>query len=137
MVGRVCVAGAALVAAAGFPLVAGSQIKEKIEVIDLSKHSTASERNTALRDMCAQWVLTPDDVVTFFRNAHRISGEEWHAKYDVLPCQYSGTLVRGGQWQEFEINAGSFGSLDEQWYGCIRECEALFQVFGAYGDDDD
>ena len=136
MVGRVCAVAAALIAAAAFPLIAGSQIKETIENIEFSKYSDANEPNTSLRNSCTQWTLTATDVVYFFRNAHPISGEEHHAKYLVLPCRYAGTLVRGGQREDFEINAGSFGRLVDQRYGCIRECERLFRVFGAYGDDD-
>jgi hypothetical protein len=126
---------AAFVATAGLPLIAGSQINGTIEDIDLYKRSDPNERNAFLRDSCTQWTLTATDVEHFFRNAHPISGEEHHHGYLVLPCSYYGTLVLGGKREEFEINAGSFGWLDDQRYGCIRECADLFWIFGPHIDD--
>lgn len=132
VVGRVCAAAAVIVAVAGIPLVAASQINEKIEVITLSKYST----DTSLRSLCAKWTLKATDVVYFFRHAHPISGEEHHHGYQVYGCGYTGTVLLGGQRIEFGINAGWSGELGDTLYGgCIRECAALFQSFGPYLDD--
>ena len=89
---------------------------------------------------CAQWTLTTQDVQYFFAHADRISPEEWHHAYDVIPCEYHGSISIDGKRYRFEINGGSFGVLlgtspqGASYYGCKDRCARLFP-FHLYGDE--
>jgi len=89
---------------------------------------------------CADWILTTRDVQYFFAHAERISSEEWHHAYDVVPCEYRGSVAIDGSSYRFEINGGSFGMLigtspdGASYYGCKDRCAQLFP-FHLYGDD--
>jgi len=89
---------------------------------------------------CAQWTLTTRDVQYFFAHADRISPEEWHYAYDVIACEYHGSISLDGNRYRFEINGGSFGVLlgtspeGASYYGCKDRCARLFP-FHLYGDE--
>ena len=67
-------------------------------------------------------------------------GEEWHSAYDVMPCEYMGTVLVDGQERRFSVNGGSFGIVrgtsanDTSYYGCKDPCARLFP-FHLYGDE--
>ena len=112
-----------------------------VQVIGLSKNvDEAARSGDFLSRACAQWTLTADDVQYFFAHADAMSSEEWHHTYDVMPCEYRGSISIGGKDYRFEINGGSFGVVlgtspdGASYYGCKDRCAKLFP-FHLYGDD--
>ena len=112
-----------------------------LAVLSLSKAvDDAAPHAQFVARACEQWQLTYDDVQYFFAHATPASSEEIRLAYDVLPCKFAGTLSRDGRTYLFEINAGSFGTLqgtsatDASYYGCKDRCARLFP-FHLYGDD--
>jgi hypothetical protein len=112
-----------------------------LEIMGLSK--TLAPQATPydfISRACAQWTLTTQDVQDFFAHADRIGAAEWHHAYDVIPCQYQGTISVDGKPYRFEINGGSWGVLigtspeGASYYGCKDRCARLFP-FHLYGDD--
>ncbi|MBX5463031.1 MAG: hypothetical protein IRZ28_18330 [Steroidobacteraceae bacterium] len=83
--------------------------------------------------LCQRWKLTEADVLYFFVNATPITGEEWHALYDVMDCDYRGQIELGGETYDFSINGVSFGVISTttqpvaaEMYGCMSQCAHLF-----------
>lgn len=83
---------------------------------------------------CESWDLTGDEVLTFFAHATAILPEELHSMYNVVPCQYSGSLTINGTAYEFSINAGAFGVIRGTpptrvaLFGCKAKCNGLFRI---------
>jgi hypothetical protein len=116
--------------------------KDTVQIVTLSKHVDANvSSEDFLARSCREWKLTEADVRKFFAAAEPLTPEERHSLYYVLPCKYSGSIYLDDQLYEFEINAGSYGTLRRTsqpgptaLYGCKRRCEKLFP-FEAYDDD--
>ena len=146
---RACVAAAVLVTVgcdAGEPASAAAvdaaRKRDTVQVVTLSKQLDAKPiSEDFLARSCRDWKLTEADVRRFFASADPLTSEEHHSLYYVLPCKYSGSIYLDDQLYEFEINAGSYGTLRRTsepgritLYGCKRRCEKLFP-FAAYDDE--
>ena len=100
-------------------------------VHDASAPESLAEALRASADLAD---LTSDQVLTFFAHATAILPEELHTTYNVVPCQYSGSITINGTVYEFSINAGAFGVIRGTppqrvaLFGCKAECNGLFRI---------
>jgi hypothetical protein len=109
--------------------------KGDVKVVSLERHlGPPKVPDGPFARACESWNLTGDQVLTFFAHATAILPEELHATYNVVPCQYSGSLSINGTVYEFSINAGAFGVIRGKpptrvaLFGCKAECNGLFRI---------
>ncbi|MBD79621.1 MAG: hypothetical protein CL840_11945 [Crocinitomicaceae bacterium] len=77
--------------------------------------------------MCEGWWLDEEYTKLVFRNSRYISGSEWHALYDHLPCQVKGELQQLETKFTFSINGGSWLSIGN------KDTSAIMGYFGVSG----
>ncbi|MBL7732290.1 MAG: hypothetical protein JNM88_14020 [Chitinophagaceae bacterium] len=83
-----------------------------IKVIKVEKYTdTESMYYPIVKDKCAGWSLTTDDIVSILMNSSPISLREWHTDYSNFPCYYKGILSLNGRKADFTINAGAFSTI--------------------------
>lgn len=109
--------------------------KGEVKVVSLERHlGPPKVPDGPFARACEAWNLTGDQVLSFFAHATAILPEELHTTYNVVPCQYSGSLTINGTVYEFSINAGAFGVIRGTpptrvaLFGCKAECNGLFRV---------
>ena len=109
--------------------------KGEVKVASLERHlGPPKVPDGPFARACESWNLTGDQVLTFFAHATAILPEDLHATYNVVPCQYSGSLSIKGTVYEFSINAGAFGVIRGTppervaLFGCKAECNGLFRI---------
>ncbi|HEX4970078.1 MAG TPA: hypothetical protein VJ299_08525 [Steroidobacteraceae bacterium] len=109
--------------------------KGEVKVVSLERHlGPPKVPDGPFARACESWNLTGDQVLTFFAHATAILPEDLHATYNVVPCQYSGSLSIKGTVYEFSINAGAFGVIRGTppervaLFGCKAECNGLFRI---------
>jgi hypothetical protein len=113
-----------------------ARVRGQLKVLSVSLRATG-EKEPA----CKGWKLTKANVREFFQKAVPVSGEEFHALYYVLPCEYSGEIHLAGKTYRFVLNGGSSADLFTtsepivaRKYGCRHGCER-FVPFGDYPAD--
>lgn len=117
---------------APLPAVAeAARLRGELNVLSLTLHAKPDPEIK-----CSAWKLTKADVRQFFQKAVSVTGEDFHALYNVLPCEYAGKLELAGSTYDYVINAGFHGSLITAsapiiWrrFGCPQGCERLFEPF--------
>ncbi len=78
---------------------------------------------------CETLSLTPQDVATYFSTATEVSAETFHAESIILPCSFSGMLLKGGAKYAWRIHAAGAGYLtaeataQAQRFLCQAACE--------------
>jgi len=78
-------------------------------------------------DICSSFVLTKNDVATYFATAEEVDEYEFNRDAIIFPCKYSGEItINGGSFQ-WEISAGGAGYLYREKYVnkqflCKEEC---------------
>jgi hypothetical protein len=109
--------------------------KGEVKVVNLERHlGPPKVPDGPFARACESWNLTSDQVLTFFAHATAILPEELHTTYNVVPCQYSGSITINGTVYEFSINAGAFGVIRGTppqrvaLFGCKAECNGLFRI---------
>lgn len=109
--------------------------KGEVKVVNLERRlGPPKVPDGAFARACESWNLTGDQVLSFFAHATAILPEELHTTYNVVPCQYSGSLSISGTVYEFSINAGAFGVIRGTppqrvaLFGCKAECNGLFRI---------
>jgi hypothetical protein len=109
--------------------------KGEVKVVSLERHlGPPKVPDGPFARACESWDLTGDEVLSFFAHATAILPEELHTTYNVVPCQYSGSLTINGAVYEFSINAGAFGVIRGTpakrvaLFGCKAECNGLFRI---------
>lgn len=55
----------------------------------------------------AAWKLTAPEIKTILLASEEIDGHEFHYKYNVLPCFYTGQIILDRKRAFFELNAGA------------------------------
>ena len=109
--------------------------KGEVKVVNLERHlGPPKVPDGPFARACESWNLTSDQVLTFFAHATAILPEELHTTYNVVPCQYSGSITINGTVYEFSINAGAFGVIRGTppdrvaLFGCKAACKELFRL---------
>mgnify|MGYP007097348926 CR=1 FL=1 len=81
--------------------------------------------------------LDAADVARYFATAKQVSAGSFHEESIILPCSFSGRLLRSGKVYEWNINAAGAGYLRSEdgeqdlRYLCRKACEkALPQLTG-------
>ena len=84
---------------------------EKIEIISLMKTNNypSSLKDTSI---CMNWKLNKQNLPDILKSFVKISSPEWHYSYDHLPCAYQGKLMYKGNTYTFDINGGSWLSIN-------------------------
>lgn len=78
---------------------------------------------------CENIALGATDVARYFATATPVSPRVFHDEYIVLPCSFSGRLLRGGKTYQWSIHAGGAGYLRSEdgrqdlRYLCRAACE--------------
>lgn len=78
---------------------------------------------------CEKIVLGAADVARYFANATPVPPPVFHDESIVLPCSFSGRLLRGGKTYQWSIHAGGAGYLQSEdgrqdlRYLCRAACE--------------
>ncbi|GKS94000.1 hypothetical protein AVAK2825_05715 [Acidovorax sp. SUPP2825] len=78
---------------------------------------------------CETLSLTPKDVATYFSTATEVSAATFHAESIILPCSFSGTLMKGGAKYAWRVHAAGAGYLTAEATGqtqrflCQAACE--------------
>jgi hypothetical protein len=113
-----------------------ARVRGQLKVLSLSLRA-AGEKELA----CKGWKLSKAHVREFFQKAVPVTGEEFHALYYVLPCEYAGEIELAGKTYRFVLNGGSSADLFTtsepvvaRKYGCRRGCERVVP-FGPYPAD--
>ncbi|GEM_PF-523297 len=86
---------------------------------------------------CEKVSLDAADVARYFATAKQVSAGSFHEESIILPCSFSGRLLRSGKVYEWNINAAGAGYLRSEdgdhdlRYLCRKACEkALPQLTG-------
>ena len=86
---------------------------------------------------CEKVSLDAADVARYFATAKQVSAGSFHEDSIILPCSFSGRLLRSGKVYEWNINAAGAGYLRSEdgeqdlRYLCRKACEkALPQLTG-------
>jgi hypothetical protein len=66
---------------------------------------------TADSTSCNNWTLDTSIVKQILKDFSQITNSEWHYQFDHLPCSYQGTIIQNNQNVKFEINSGSWVSI--------------------------
>ena len=89
---------------------------------------------------CSSWVMTVDQVETFFQLENAITRYEAVTEFYYGACEQKGVGKRGGLPLEYWINAGGIGQIivdgKEQYFGCKERCKEFID-FGFYDDEGD
>lgn len=85
------------------------QILSVVKVTD-----TTSQFSSKYKEHCVRWKLSNEEIVRIFKKSIKISGEDFHHFYSVLPCSYEGKILINGQNFHFQLNAGSFIAITSQ-----------------------
>lgn len=78
---------------------------------------------------CEKVTLGAADVSRYFATATSVSTQVFHYESVVLPCSFSGQLLRGGKTYQWSIHAGGAGYLQSEdglqdlRYLCRAACE--------------
>ncbi|GKS88464.1 hypothetical protein AVTE2539_03885 [Acidovorax sp. SUPP2539] len=97
----------------------------RLAVIDIERQVD----NAADTMGCETLSLTPKDVATYFSSAKEVSAATFHAESIILPCSFSGTLMKGGAKYAWRIHAAGAGYLTAEATGqtqrflCQAACE--------------
>ena len=103
-----------------------------LQVVSFSKNVEETARSDDFLSLSSRNGLSRRKTCIFFAHAEAMSSEEWHHAYDVMPCDYRGSVTIDGKQYRFEINGGSFGVLlgtspsGASYYGCKKRCAKLF-----------
>ena len=79
----------------------------RFEIVDLT-YRISSQSSSTDTVRCKDWKVEPQDVERILQDAEVISGEDWHHRFDVLPCEARGKIVQEGRNYDFEMNAGAW-----------------------------
>lgn len=118
-------ASAALLAALGIHISRPGPTNTGLAVIDMQRQVD----NAADTLGCETLSLTPKDVATYFSTATEVSAATFHAESIILPCSFSGTLMKGGAKYAWRIHAAGAGYLTAEATGqtqrflCQAACE--------------
>lgn len=119
-----------------------ARLQGELKVISMALHIGPSNE-TPIVEACREWKLTNENVRRFFAKATAITGEEFHAFYDVMPCKYTGKMELGGETYDFVINGGAYGDIRTtsapvivRKFGCLHGCEHIVP-FGDYSPEDE
>jgi hypothetical protein len=81
---------------------------KNISIKDLTKSKSDLTRDTII---CNNWILDTIIIKQVLKDFSQITNSEWHYQFDHLPCSYKGTLIQNNQKIIFEINSGSWASI--------------------------
>lgn len=95
---------------AGKQLIFNPSESFKIKSAEATNDYPSSDSDTSY---CTDWKLTKADITLIIKSMSPIHNSDWHYLYAQLPCVYSGTLEQDGQDFAFEINGGSWVSIQQ------------------------
>jgi len=109
--------------------------KGAVKVVSLERHlGPPKVPDGPFARACESWKLSEAQVLEFFTLATAIIPSELTTTFNVVPCQYSGSIRVNGELYEFSINAGSFGVIRGSppdrvaIFGCRTACKELFRI---------
>ena len=71
----------------------------------------AIDENLPGNEMCSSFVLTKENVVTYFSIAEEVDEYEFNQDAIIFPCKYEGTINIRSEQFHWEISAGGAGYL--------------------------
>jgi hypothetical protein len=109
--------------------------KGAVKVVSLERHlGPPKVPDGPFARACESWNLSESQVLEFFKRATSIIPSELTTTFNVVPCQYSGSITINGEPYTFSINAGSFGVIRGTppervaLFGCRAACKELFRI---------
>ena len=109
--------------------------KGAVKVMSLERHlGPPKVPDGPFARACESWKLSEAQVLDFFTRATAIIPSELTTSFNVVPCQYSGSISISGEVYNFSINAGSFGVIrgatpdNVAIFGCRAACKELFRI---------